>query len=94
MDYRGDIGVILINHGNENFVIKQGDRIAQMVITQHATVEWEEEKVLSKTERGGGGFGSTGIEAMSIEKNPAQNTPKIDTAKDKIKDCGCKNKKK
>ena len=60
-DYTGDIGVILINLGHEPFVIKDGDRIAQMVIKQYETVEWDEVSELSKTERGDGGFGHTGI---------------------------------
>lgn len=60
-DYRGDIGVILINWGEEDFVIENGDRIAQMVITKYERVEWEEAEDLTETERGGGGFGHTGV---------------------------------
>ncbi len=59
-DYRGEIGVVLINHGQEDFVIERGMRIAQMVISQHANVEWNVVKELNETERGEGGFGSTG----------------------------------
>lgn len=58
-DYRGEVGVILINLSSENFIIKDGDRIAQMVIAQHETAVWEETTDLQETERGSGGFGST-----------------------------------
>lgn len=60
-DYRGDIGVILINWGEEDFVIENGDRIAQMVIAKYERVEWEEAADLADTERGSGGFGHTGV---------------------------------
>ena len=60
-DYRGDIGVILINWGDEDFVIDNGDRIAQMVIAKYERVEWETADDLSATERGSGGFGHTGV---------------------------------
>lgn len=59
-DYRGDIGVILINHGTEPFKVEQGDRIAQLVIAKHERVDWLEVEELSETNRGDGGFGSTG----------------------------------
>jgi dUTP pyrophosphatase len=59
--YRGEIGVLLINHGQENFVIKHGDRIAQMIIAQVPQVEIEEVEELDETERNSGGFGSTGV---------------------------------
>lgn len=59
-DYRGEIKVILVNLSNETFVVEDGERIAQMVIAKHETVNWEEVQVLDETERGGGGFGSTG----------------------------------
>lgn len=59
-DYRGEVGVILINHGDESFIINHGDRIAQMVITQVPQVEIEEVEELNDTNRGIGGFGSTG----------------------------------
>ncbi|MBN2806161.1 MAG: dUTP diphosphatase [Prolixibacteraceae bacterium] len=59
-DYRGEIGVILVNLSNEEFVIKNGERICQMVIAQHETVEWNETMQLNETERGAGGFGHTG----------------------------------
>jgi len=60
-DYRGEIGVILVNLSNENFVINDGERIAQLVIAKHERVNWEEVSVLNETERGAGGFGSTGV---------------------------------
>lgn len=60
-DYRGEIGVILVNLSRENFTINDGDRIAQMVIAKHECAEWNEVSVLSETNRGSGGFGSTKI---------------------------------
>ena len=60
-DYRGEIKVLLINHGQEPFTIQNGERIAQMVIAQHATVQWNESLSLNDTERGAGGYGSTGL---------------------------------
>ncbi|WP_010134300.1 dUTP diphosphatase [Ochrovirga pacifica] len=59
-DYRGEIGVILVNLSNQNFEITNGERIAQLVIAKHEQVAWQEVEVLSTTERGSGGFGSTG----------------------------------
>lgn len=59
-DYRGLIGVILINLSNETFEVNDGDRIAQMVIAKHEIAEWEETDTLDETERGDGGFGHTG----------------------------------
>ena len=59
-DYRGEIGVILANVSNEAVTINDGERIAQLVIAKHETVEWEESNTLNETERGAGGFGSTG----------------------------------
>lgn len=59
-DYRGEVGVILINHGQEPFVIRRGERIAQMVIARHEQVEVVEVDTLDETVRGAGGFGSTG----------------------------------
>ena len=59
-DYRGEIGVILINLSNENFVIEDGERIAQMVIARHESASWDEVEVLNNSERGSGGFGHTG----------------------------------
>ena len=60
-DYRGEIGVILVNLSNENFMINDGERIAQLVIAQYAQAIWKEVTVLDKTARGTGGFGSTGV---------------------------------
>lgn len=60
-DYRGEIGVILVNLSAEPVTIRHGDRIAQLVIAKHEQVEWELADELSDTERGAGGFGSTGI---------------------------------
>ena len=59
-DYRGEIKVILVNLSNTPFEIVPGERIAQMVVTRHERVEWEETDSLDETERGAGGFGSTG----------------------------------
>jgi dUTP pyrophosphatase len=59
-DYRGEVKVLLINHGAEDFEIKDGERIAQMVIAAHARIEWNSVTELEETERGAGGFGSTG----------------------------------
>ncbi|WP_425076456.1 dUTP diphosphatase [Psychroserpens sp. S379A] len=60
-DYRGEIGVILVNLSSEDFVINNGERIAQLVIAKHERAEWDEVNELSKTARGEGGFGSTGV---------------------------------
>lgn len=59
-DYRGEIGVILVNISPTDFSIQNGERIAQLVIAKHETVEWLEVEVLEETSRGQGGFGSTG----------------------------------
>jgi dUTP pyrophosphatase len=59
-DYRGEIGVILVNLSNQDFTVHDGERICQMVIAQHARVEWEPVDALDETERGAGGFGHTG----------------------------------
>jgi len=59
-DYRGEIKVILINHGKENFVIERGMRIAQMIISRYESISWQEVNALEETDRGYGGFGSTG----------------------------------
>ena len=60
-DYRGEIGVILVNLSNELFTINDGERIAQLVIAKHARANWQEVAVLDETDRGAGGFGSTGV---------------------------------
>lgn len=59
-DYRGEIKVLLVNISNEEFVINPGERIAQMVVAKHETVQWQETKELSDTHRGAGGYGSSG----------------------------------
>lgn len=60
-DYRGEIGVILINLSQEDFTITDGERIAQMVIARHEQVEWDQVELLDETVRGAGGFGHSGI---------------------------------
>ena len=60
-DYRGEVGVILVNLSSEEFVIEDGERIAQMVIAKHEQANWTEVETLEETERGIGGFGSTGV---------------------------------
>lgn len=59
-DYRGEVGVILLNTSNEPFVVEPGMRVAQLVIAKYQTVEWNEVEVLDETSRGEGGYGSTG----------------------------------
>lgn len=60
-DYRGEIKIILANISNDEFVVNDGERIAQMVIARHEQAEWIEVEELEETERGAGGFGSTGV---------------------------------
>lgn len=59
-DYRGEVGVILVNLSNEDFVIEDGERICQMIISKHETIGWEKVEILEETARGTGGFGHTG----------------------------------
>ena len=59
-DYRGDVGVLLINHGRESFTVEDGMRMAQMVVAQYSQFEWDSVEDLDETARGAGGFGSTG----------------------------------
>ena len=59
-DYRGEIGVILINHSNQTFEVKSGDRIAQLVISKHEKISWKNVNEIDSSTRGEGGFGSTG----------------------------------
>lgn len=59
-DYRGEIGVILVNLSHEDFVVENGERIAQLVISKHEHISWKEVETLKETPRGSGGFGSTG----------------------------------
>jgi dUTP pyrophosphatase len=60
-DYRGEIGVILVNLSNQPFVVENGERIAQLIIAKHERAEWIEVQELTETSRGEGGFGSTGV---------------------------------
>ncbi len=60
-DYRGEVGVILINLSNETFTINDGERVAQLVFAEYKQANWIQAEVLSETERGAGGFGSTGV---------------------------------
>ena len=60
-DYRGEVGVILVNLSSEEFIIQDGERVAQIVIAKHEQANWEEVEILEETDRGTGGFGSTGI---------------------------------
>lgn len=60
-DYRGEIGVILVNLSNDDFVVENGERVAQLVIAKHERAEWLEVTELTETSRGEGGFGSTGV---------------------------------
>ena len=60
-DYSGEIGVILVNLSNDDFVIQNGERIAQMIIAKHERAEWIDVQELNETSRGEGGFGSTGV---------------------------------
>ncbi len=59
-DYRGEVGVILINLSNENFTVTDGERVCQMIISKHETITWENVEILQETPRGDGGFGHTG----------------------------------
>ncbi len=60
-DYRGEIGIILINLSQEDFVIEDGERVAQMIITRYEQIRWRLVEVLDETERGAGGFGHSGV---------------------------------
>jgi len=60
-DYRGEIKVLLVNLSNDSFVVKDGERVAQMVIARHEQIIWENTDLLSETSRGAGGYGSTGV---------------------------------
>ena len=59
-DYRGEVRVILVNLGAEDFIIERGERIAQLILARHEVIEWEEAAELAESERGAGGFGRTG----------------------------------
>jgi dUTP pyrophosphatase len=69
-DYRGNVGVILFNHGESDFEVKRGDRIAQLILERISMAEVEETEELFETSRGAGGFGSTGVAAAQPEKIP------------------------
>ena len=60
-DYRGEIKVLLVNLSNEPFVVNDGERIAQLIVAKHETITWQPVEVLSATQRGTGGYGSTGV---------------------------------
>ncbi len=60
-DYRGEIGVLLVNLSNEEFIVNDGERICQMIISKHETIDWLEVDILEDTDRGSGGFGHTGV---------------------------------
>ena len=60
-DYRGEVGIVLINLSNKNFIVNNGDRIAQLIVTSFSKISWVESKSLDATDRGDGGFGSTGL---------------------------------
>ena len=60
-DYRGEIGVLLVNLSNEDFLVSDGERICQMVIAKHETISWNSVEILDETQRGEGGFGHTGV---------------------------------
>lgn len=61
-DYRGEIKVLLVNLSNVSFVVKDGERVAQMVVAKHEQISWEDSDLLSETTRGAGGYGSTGVQ--------------------------------
>ena len=60
-DYRGEVMVLLVNFSQEDFVVEDGERIAQMVVARHEQARWEEVEILDETERGAGGYGHTGV---------------------------------
>ena len=60
-DYRGEVRVLLVNLSNEPFVVRDGERIAQLVVARHEVVQWQPTEALSETQRGTGGYGSTGV---------------------------------
>ena len=99
-DYRGNVGVVLINNGTENFAVKQGDRIAQIVLNKVETIEWIVNEVLSETERGEGGFGSTDINTEGATTGRMQSSETAETnevpnpkAEAKFTECNCKKNK-
>ncbi len=67
-DYRGEIKVILTNFGKQPFIVRRGDRVAQMIVQRYSRVEWDEVESLDETARGGGGFGHTGVSSFKGEQ--------------------------
>jgi len=67
-DYRGEVKIVLTNFGTQPFIIRHGDRIAQMIVNRYARVEWDEVDTLEETARGGGGFGHTGVSMSKGDK--------------------------
>jgi len=67
-DYRGEVGVILINHGDQPFTVERGQRIAQLVVARYERIAWNEAASLPDSARGAGGFGSTGQHALDMSK--------------------------
>jgi dUTP pyrophosphatase len=65
-DYRGEVKIILTNFGKNEFIIRRGDRIAQMIVARYSRVTWKESETLKESERGSGGFGHSGIAAKEI----------------------------
>jgi dUTP pyrophosphatase len=80
-DYRGEIGILLINHGSESYRIGRGDRIAQMVVAPVVQAEWIEVSELPKSGRSGGGFGHTGISNTQGEEETLNNNPLMEKAR-------------
>ena len=76
-DYRGEIGVILVNLSNEDFTIENGDRVAQMIIAKYERANWNVVTELSTTTRGEGGFGSTGVKSVSYTHLTLPTTPYV-----------------
>jgi dUTP pyrophosphatase len=68
-DYRGEVKVVLTNFGKQPFVVRRGDRIAQMIVQRYARIEWDEVESLEQTARGGGGFGHTGVSMSKGDKS-------------------------
>ena len=77
-DYRGKVGVILFNHSDVTFKVKTGDRIAQLILERISTPQVEEVDTLEETERGVGGFGSTGMKPLSPSSAQAEHKPDVD----------------
>lgn len=75
-DYRGNVGVVLFNHGEEDFHVKRGDRIAQLILERICMADIQEVDELASTERGAGGFGSTGVAAATAE--PVNKVPRTE----------------